>query len=1158
MLERATTCLEAGGRRLLRTKTPCLRNQRALHTAFWHHGASDLNLPIWWGSVSTPTGDESSLAKSCADESNSSDAQLLDFLYPQKALALIQRIARHGNDALEAGRRYRLAGAGIRHFSTAPRLGQLEDPLATEEAKTEAPEMESKETETAEERALRLERALQAEVEERLATMSPSDALWDLFRSGEHGKDEVAWRLFDAIPDFERDHVVKSALLEYLQQKPSSERAKDILQMFEALSPDDRRPSAYRAAISAYLALELVEEAVQLYEVAASRTANLGIGTDLVFGAAVHANDWDLAMRVLTAFAPLAKLNKLDMKKLYWEDARRRTRASDLIWGEVAKLPYLRGHLQSLFLYIERNKDDLMPKGHRDLGRQLNPTLSNLLFGMIAETTDYILTTEKPGQDVAFFYFIGLFNDLNKKGLTDRFLYDYIIQRMLHLPRTREYTNWGKVFLELYTIYRDDYVAELNKGKRPFCPSRELLRLLILQHGHFHSEKGVGNIIADYRLFYPGQFIPFRTLRYVIDFYAELGRISEVEEYFDELMRAGYMRGPVDLPVLTALPYVYARRADPEGAEKAFQRIIDEFGVTPDAACWNVLLLAYAKADDLDGALACFNRMISAEISPDMHTFNTLLFMCAHRGDVEAYEVLYARAEHLGLDVRSDVLARSGFVEVLLNFQDVEGAEATAFTMLKHRSEGILQGSLTHAWNLLIQHHAQRGDIEGARRYYGQMIEYKIPVDSWTYGGLMRALVESKQTNAAYKILRTTMPRNNVRIHAFHYALVIIGFLKERQLKLALQANKRMVEHNVPQTVSSRIASLSAIGLAEKKMLKERGDKSPTTRLEATERKLRDILLEGWDADESRRQPQHRQLIDSRNSAPESYIAQLIMLYGTRGALGICKELFEAAAIAREDEPNYQTPISLLYAIMNTHLLAKEYDEVAKCWHLAREQADKLVKTVKKLAMPQDAPDLDAIPLTDRSLQIQQAEAPISRNRRQALVHPFRLYLRSLIRQNTDEALDEATRSIKSLMLSGFVLDSVAWNEYIRALVNAGRIYDAFEACEAFLMPQFPGWRDVSPYYIRHDRRGHNLMNVRHGDLKKAPLLPRYQTLVLLAKVYAQIRQDDQNGVGYDEERGAWPKEILEEETPLTIRAVESMPRAGDRQQKMHLQRVFV
>lgn len=1163
MLERATTCLEAGGRHLLRTTTTsCLRNQhqRALHTAFWHHGASELSLPVWWGSVAAPdaaTGDEGGLAKSCAIEANSSDGQLLDFLYPQKALALIQRITRHGNEALEAGRRYGTAVAGVRHFSTAPRMGQTEGPFTVEEAEAEveAPKMDAEEKDaSAEEEALREEQRIQAEVEERLlANQSPSDALWELFRSGEQRDDEVAWRLFDAIPDFERDEDIKTALLEYLQQKPSRERGNDIIQIFEALSPDARRPSAYRAAISAYLAKDLVEVAVHLYEIAASRTSDLGIGTDLVLGAAVHANDWELAMRVLTAFAPLAKLNKIDMKKLYWEDARRRTRASDLIWGEVAKLPYLRGHLQSLFIYVHHNKDELMPRGHRSLAPQLNPILSNLLFGVIAETTDYILATEKPGTDVVFQFFIDLIHELNRKGLTDRFLYDYLIQRLIHHPMSREYVNWGKPHLELYKIYRDDCVAQLNKGKKVFCPSRELLRLLTLKHGHFHSEKGVENIMADYRLFYPGQFIPFRTLRFVIDFYAELGRAPEVEEYFDELKRAGYMRLPADLPILTALPYVYARRADPEGAEKQFKRIIEEFGVTPDVACWNVLLLAYVRADDLDGALACFNRMVAAEIDPDMHTFNTLLTLCAHRGDVEAYEVLYARAEHLDLDGRSDKYARAGFVEVLLNFDDVEGAEATALTMLKHRSEGILKDSLTHTWNLLIQHYATKGDIEKCRFYYRQMKANKIPVDSWTYGGLMRALVESKQTNAAYKILRKTMPQNNVRIHAFHYALVIIGFLKERQLHLALKANKRMVEHNVPQTVSSRIASLSAIGLAEKQMLRERGDKSKSTRLEATERKLRDIMLEGWDADEARRQPQHRALIDSRNSAPESYIAQLIMLYGTRGALGICKELFEAAAIAREDEPNYQTPITLLVALMNTHLLARRHDEVAKCWHLARAQADKVVKTVKQLAMRKDEPDLDALPLTDPSLRNQQAEAPISRNRRQALVHPFRIYLRSLIRQNTDEALDEATRTIKSLMISGYVLDSVAWNDYIRALANAGRIYDAFAACETFLMPHFPGWRDLNPLIIRKNVRGQEWMNVRPSDPRTENLRPRYQTLVVLARVYAQIRQDDANNIGYNEERGAWPKEILEEEYPMSIRAVESMPRTDDWQQRKHL-----
>lgn len=65
--------------------------------------------------------------------------------------------------------------------------------------------------------------------------------------------------------------------------------------------------------------------------------------------------------------------------------------------------------------------------------------------------------------------------------------------------------------------------------------------------------------------------------------------------------------------------------------------------------------------------------------------------------------------------------------------------------------------------------------------------------------------------------------------------------------------------------------------------------------------------------------------------------------------------------------------------------------------------------------------------------------------------------------------------------------------------------------------------------------------------------MPKYKTLVILAAAYTQIKRDEANGVGYNPEMGGWATEVLEQISPSTVRAIETMPRTGDALQRKFL-----
>lgn len=1132
MLERASTCLESGGRQLFRGSKPCLRSRRTLHSHFWHHGASDLSLPIWWAASSifdaSPSGDvdDREATKPPSAPPRHHDSTLLDFLYPEKTLALLKRLSVYGSDAIEPRRR-QLYGAGVRQYSTTAGIPQHDDagvdPAVAHQAKKE---MES----------LLEDSSALAELQTLLSTHKP-------------GKQELAWQLYSAIPETSAvSRRIQKDLMEYLVQDGADggpAMPGRALQIFRLIPASTRRPLTYRAAILAYITFRMVGPAIQLLEEVGSRKTMdiFDVGPDLILRRTVFDEQWDLSLRVLnTCLWRNPKRNAL-LKKI------RCGYPLPELWKEAKELPELLLHFQSFFDHVREFQHELRSTDSRD------ETLKCLVMTLVPHVMDRVLTDPKLDMDSTWDYFIALFQNLHALNLPTGPCYEYAIKQMLALPLSEGYTNKRKLWLELYRRYRQHYLNTTKlSSERPLHeftrPSKDLIFELIKRHSNVGGRERVLALVQDLRDFYPGDPLQATVLFHLIHTFSDLGDHVQVHEYIQELQTSHKQK--TSLKTLYALIFVYARRADVEQTHVQFKRISEEFHLAPDLTCWNILLLAYTRADDLDGALECFNNCINSGMVPDKYTFGPMLDFCAHRGDVEAFETLFSRAKSMGIALDSDVRARSGYVECFLNAGDAEGANAIAQGMFKGWRAGILRDhSLTHTWNMLIQHYARNRDLATSRQLYKQMVENGIPLDTWTYGSLMRALVEVKQTNAAYRILRVTMPENNFRVHAFHYAIVMAGFLREEQYELASEAHQRMEHRKVRQTDTSRETSLQTLGTAGLARLKKRRAKHPNWRMLEVEEALQDMLVASTREEGTLREPRHTRSIDARNqgAAPQGYYASLISLYTNRFAFAICKKLIKKADEATPTTADYAVPVSLSAAIMEAHFKAGEHDKVASTWKVARETAGKLTKTFPLVVEPFSAVS-ESDSLLDPSVQELYEQSQISHNRRQILVRACRIYIRSLLAQPEPEVFVEVKHTIRDLLVNGFTIDNFTWNEYIRELALRGNISEAFQLCEQYLMPRFPGWRNLYPGYIRHDREGYQHMEIRHYDIKKSSVLPRYKTLVVLAKVYGQVKNEEQIGIGYDKKTGQWLRETLEEEASMTIRAIESMPRTGDKLQE--------
>lgn len=1259
MLERASTCLETGRRQLVRTPKRCLRSRRMLHSAFWHHGASDLSLPIWWASSSMLDGGSGDTRHTASPTANPYGGVLLDFLYPEKTLALLRQLSVTRSDSSEPRRRP-IRGIPVRNFSTDQsqppdnvsavdrEVGQapkdeseaiLEDPPAefgqdahgegealVQEAHAEAGQaledeggvtlqdspsgieqgaeeeqqavlqdshaeleqvaMEGSEAilqdppaevgEDAERGWQPVMQATSAEVEqdledqkevrlqdpppevdpgvkeERDALLQDSHAIKEIYRllrTRAPGKQELAWEIYAAIPDAHLARgghwMMRKDLLEYLTANDQVAAPSHVLQLFGELPVKQRRVSSYRAAIVAYISLRMVGPAIELLEQAQRDDFFLlpHLGADIILQRTVLDEQWDLTLRVFGVFL---RQNPI-IDKLPIATAIRFGNTLPDLWAGLRESQGLQERLLSCLEHVREYKHEL------NATKERQKVLSLFIQSFAPQVIDQVFHHHAGDVHYISKYLQRIFAILKDLDLPTSVSYENTILRMLDLPHYQ--TPGDKVSLWLDDLYERYRQSCLDSGAKP---SQKVLRNVIVHRSEHETATRAQAAIQDLRTFYPNQRLRPGLLRFLIHFCADHGDVKGTEEFFNHF-KTHYER-EVDLKLISALPFAYARRPDIDGTVSQFNRIQDEFGLVPDTACWNILLLAHVRADDLDGALECFNNCLESGNNPDVYTFGSLLDLCAERGDVEAFEALFSRAKKMGVVLTQDMQARSGYVQAFLKAGDPEGATAIAQGMLNSWRNGTLRGSLTHTWNLLIQHHALNQDIASSRQCYKEMIDNRIPLDSWTYGSLMRALIEVKQSNAAYRILKKTMPENNLRVHALHYAIVLSGLLREgggQINQVAFDVYEHMKKRQIQQTRSSREASIALLGAANLQKLKKRGAKHPNYRLEEVEAAVDEMFVEAVQRQVADREPKSSRYLDAANygATPQAYYGLLMSLYTARGAYKVVKKLIDKAEKAAPNVDNYLPPMTLIVATMNAHQKAGEHAEVARYWELARTTASKLTMTFHQVLQP-ESPTSDNKSLLDPAVRELFEQSRISNNRRHILFKASRIYIRSLVDPTNPDpnAIQEAQRTMRDLLVNGYTVDNYTWNEYTAALAQRGHMVEAFSICEEFLMPQFPGWRNLHPNYIRKDQQGYGWMELRHYEMKKSSILPRYNTLIVLATEFHGVRVDERNGVGYDEKTGVWLREELERVAPMTVRAIETMPRTNDRLQRRYFE----
>ena len=857
-------------------------------------------------------------------------------------------------------------------------------------------------------------------------------------------------------------------MLRCLGTSPRTIDAERAVALFESIPLQQRRAIHYSYAVSAALSLNDLDTAVDMHREALARI-NGSIGTAALLRYAVQHEKWQVA---------------IDTWYAYWVEKLSYYTRPD-IWTGVSTIPLA----------------DLMEKAILAVDFAISTAESSYEENAVA-ARDFALEVTRHAFCVESTSF-----DIHKHGR--------LIQKARHLNPSDMRTptlalkqllcassrEHGHRALHLYRVLR----------KEPtFSPSRKLLSKVTYRLVAQKSSDGMLMIVEDWRTFH--ERLPAEIAIKVAAVFAQLGQLEHLQKLFDDVCST-YGK-PTDIAWYHILLFVYNRRADPEGVVRAFDELQKEFHFERTLRAWNYVIGTFCRIGDVDGALGWLNKLLESGLRPDSRTYFLLMSMYAKRGDRDAVYRFYQQSKLDG--VKTSTLMINSLVLACINDEKLEEAEQ----LVKDSFHTDLEGSRTFMWTVLLNAYALRKNLEKVSELHKEMRNSGVASDSMTYAALMTSLTTANLHELAYKILDKVMPRAQLKRTSLHYAIVMGGFVANRQYAEVFNIYKAMLTRNLLPTMSTQnnlLRAAASVDMAKEDLDQDLNNKTELVRAQqAFEQTISSLDPMELAASEPRRFVGPNPLNEAFSS---TYFEYMIFLNGKDAAFANVTELYEryisTSARFSNRDVEASPPIRLVSALMLAQLLAGNHEEVERCWYLALDKS-------KKLACRAEA--------------VPSEPGWVLHSRRFIMNLPLRHYMASLSEQGR---LDDLSGVLGQLSSSGYALNNPNWNHYVQHLAQSSEPKHqllAFELCERQLISNWQGWDALgSPNYLTPKLQ----KLTRDSSHSWSRQMPAYLTLVHLAAVYLQATLGT---------RLIQPQRLANA-APKTVDAVISMPRIADKYQ---------
>ncbi|KAK6537519.1 hypothetical protein TWF694_011702 [Orbilia ellipsospora] len=779
MLERVVARLNRRGCIFSNVRTASLSSNRMLHSTFWIHGGESL-LQDYCADThdETETVQDTIISKIRSitaalsgsieqfskpsihsDTSNLPQPETLptvsalglDFLYPPKALALLQRLSVTGTL-----RRPHKGTSYARLYSSFIADTAKDRRDARQRARDNDPTWDYAPSGMSEglfDKRLKgsKNKWVPEEDERRLQAMNPRD-----FDFSERSFD-LAWDWYFDVPDAPQqprlylasNRTKRTLLLGYMNHSTRRIDHERVIALLEDLDPPDRYLPDWRYLVRAYLHLD--ESALALKTL-----------TDLV--------DQDIG----TWHAGFEEFMAYCIRHDMWDRA---LRAWQLLQADhPGKQTVMKMKLVPRYGAVEAQ---YTIKAVENFPQKFATWISNQLTSD-SETRDFAIWLAAAVEREAAIGSTSKFSRADLDIITDAMKKkDWHEGDLVDL----EYKIVSKLFSGNHDEVIKDYHQYRDHPKAR--PSNILLNRVLVATIELSDFKTMQSVFDDYFTFH--NYPAARAYRAILGVFAKRGESRVVEELFQQFSTR-FNPAPED--------YVHIIRAYVERGEVATAveklEAMSELNLEPDILCYNTLLRGFAKAEDMDGAMEYLNIILSKGLVPDHSTYGSLMYVCAARGDFENVDLLFRAA---GKSMKPSATMWSMVVWAHVN----GGARSLAWKLIHFLYRQNLGFPLTHAYNMLMSAYANQKELATVGKIFNQMQQRQVPFDIFSYTIMMRALV---QTQSKYNLQRARqmldlLMTQEVQTSAVPYFVLMQGYLRRRKYAEVFAIYTNMLENNI-------------------------------------------------------------------------------------------------------------------------------------------------------------------------------------------------------------------------------------------------------------------------------------------------------------------------------------------------------------------------
>ncbi|KAK2590814.1 hypothetical protein QQS21_011501 [Conoideocrella luteorostrata] len=504
----------------------------------------------------------------------------------------------------------------------------------------------------------------------------------------------------------------------------------------------------------------------------------------------------------------------------------------------------------------------------------------------------------------------------------------------------------------------------------------------------------------------------------------------------------------------------YAQVGDIAGAEKEFQIMTVQHGVKPDIDSWNTLLKCYSKSNDQARIIQCFEEIRKVD-QPNSFTYAQVMAMAAKKGERATVLKYFDQSQKEGVPISKEMAL--SLVMVYCHNDRLADAEKICVEFAERNVTS------TAVWNQLIYFNGVRGKLNKCYALLKSMKSYGMEWDHQTHEFLLRAMVQVDQIQSAYRLLQNARSDRLFPVGPEHFAVVMSGAVRTGHLGLAetILSHMRSAGHEIPFK-----AHVSLVEAAVRR------DPS-AERTRALARDLVEHML-------AMLPPMHAQQPNTSSSnslpkwtAPSGLVELRKQTKDIGRAIVLLVELRDFAAIEqivtayKAAVPEYKQrncfPPEIAAALMLGHLKDSELDRVHKIWK--QTIADVLARGASSSRSIVPAYQYD-------------------------LARPLNVVIKAFKEASDGQGLLNTVEQVTS---SGFKLTSTNWNLAIRYLAELGHWERAMAWCEQTLMPRWRGWTPAAKSL--QERR--DMKNTRVLTASKATVFSLQREWLKLRKLAA-------------------------------------------------------